>query len=173
MRIITVNGRIGGDVVRQVSKQGTQYISFSLANNEFGDPKSADGSPQAQWFRVTSFQPQHMALAQYLKKGKPINVVGKYSNRLYQNQNTGQWNISNDIVAMSIDFENGTEHSDNNNSNKIANDTHVQQVTNNYQTNSEEIPQVTYKNMEQTPSPQVTSSTVQLSSSTEMDDLPF
>lgn len=109
MRIITVNGRIAADVSRQVSKQGTEFINFSIANTEFGDPQSSDGRPQAQWFRVTSFLPQHVNLAQHLKKGKPITVIGKYSNRLYQNQATGQWNVSNDVIASEICFEIGSE----------------------------------------------------------------
>lgn len=104
-----VNGRLSADVTRQVSKQGTEFINFSIANNEFGDPKSSDGQPQTQWFRVTSFLPQHVNLAQHLKKGKPITVIGKYSNRLYKNQNTGQWNISNDVIASEICFEIGSE----------------------------------------------------------------
>lgn len=112
MRIITVNGRIAADVTRQVSKQGTEFINFSIANSEYGDPKSSDGRPQTQWFRVTSFHPQHVNLAQHLKKGKPITVIGKYSNRLYQNQSTGQWNISNDVIADEICFEIGTERQD-------------------------------------------------------------
>lgn len=112
MRIITVNGRIAADVTRQVSKQGTEFINFSIANTEYGDPKSSDGQPQTQWFRVTSFLPQHVNLAQHLKKGKPITVIGKYSNRLYQNQNTGQWNVSNDVIASEICFEIGSERQD-------------------------------------------------------------
>ena len=112
MRIITVNGRIAADVTRQVSKQGTEFINFSIANTEYGDPKSSDGQPQTQWFRVTSFLPQHVNLAQHLKKGKPITVIGKYSNRLYQNQSTGQWNVSNDVIASEICFEIGSERQD-------------------------------------------------------------
>ena len=53
MRIITVNGRIAANVTRQISKQGTEFINFSIANTEYGDPKSSDGQPQTQWIRVT------------------------------------------------------------------------------------------------------------------------
>lgn len=109
MRVMTINGRIAQDVTRQVAKSGNEFISFSIANSEFGDPKSSDGKPQTQWFRVTSFMPQHINLSQHLKKGKPITVIGKYSNRLYQSQQTGQWNISNDIVATDIYFEIGSD----------------------------------------------------------------
>lgn len=109
MRLMTVNGRLASDVTRQISKQGTEFISFSIGNNEFGDPKSSDGVAQTQWFRVTSFNPQHIKLAKYLTKGKPIIVTGRYSNRLYQSQKTGLWGIDNDIIANDICFEIGGE----------------------------------------------------------------
>lgn len=113
MRLITVNGRLASDVTRQISKQGTEFINFSIANSEYGDPKSSDGVPQTQWFRVTSFSPQHINMAKYLTKGKPIVVSGRYSNRLYQSQKTGQWGIDNDIIATDIFFELGGERNDN------------------------------------------------------------
>lgn len=106
MRIITVNGRLAADVTRQISKQGTEFINFSIANTEYGDPNP-------QWFRVTSFQPRHVNLAQYLKKGKPITVIGTYSNHQYQNHNTGQSNIINEIIASEICFEVGAERQEN------------------------------------------------------------
>lgn len=146
MRIITVNGRLANDVVRQVSKQGTEFINFSIANNEYGDPKSSDGQPQTQWFRVTSFQPTHVNLAQHLKKGKPITVIGRYSNRLYQNQTTGQWNISNDIIASDIYFEIGSERQDGANANRTTS-TSSTQVAEKITKDVESIPQVTSNRM--------------------------
>lgn len=162
MRIITVNGRISADVTRQVSKSGNEFISFSLANNEFGDEKDTDGKPITQWFRVTSFLPQHMSLAQHLKKGKPITVVGKYSNRLYQSQTTGKWGISNDIIASEIAFEIGSERQNMNGASQVA-------TQSNPNTVGDEIPQATSRQMG---TPQVaTVQTVQ--SSADDDDLPF
>lgn len=142
MRMITVNGRIAADVTRQISKQGTQFINFSIANNEYGDPKSSDGTPQTQWFRVTSFNPNHVSLAQHLKKGKPIIVSGKYSNRLYQNQNTGQWNVSNDIIASEISFEIGSERTE-----VTQAAQQVQSTPENVSKAVEDIPQATSKTM--------------------------
>lgn len=147
MRIITVNGRIAADVTRQVSKQGTEFINFSIANTEYGDPKSSDGQPQTQWFRVTSFLPQHVNLAQHLKKGKPITVIGKYSNRLYQNQNTGQWNISNDVIASEICFEIGSERQEGATSTQSATSASPAKAAAQVASAVDEIPQATSRTM--------------------------
>lgn len=170
MRQIIVNGRLSADVTRMVSKQGTEFINFSIANNEFGDPKSSDGQPQTQWFRVTSFLPQHVNLAQYLKKGKPITVVGRYSNRLYQNQNTGQWNISNDVIASDIFFEIGSERQEG-----VATTTShaaVSQIA----SAVEEIPQATSRKMtapKTNVAEQVSTDPFVSNTASDDDDLPF
>lgn len=166
MRNLIVNGRLAADVVRQISKQGSEYINFSIANNEYGDEKSSDGKPLTQWFRVTSFLPQHVKLAQYLTKGKPITVSGHYSNRLYQNQKTGQWNISNDIIASDIFFEVGTERQ--NTSNNVASQ---EQVANNVAKAVEEIPQATSRKMQAQTAANVAQSAA--ASSEDDDELPF
>ena len=116
MRNLTINGRLAQDVTKQLSKSGQEFINFSIASTEFGDPKSEDGKPITQWYRVTSFQPNHINMANHLKKGKPIIVTGRYSNRLYQSNN-GQYGISNEIIALDISFEIGSEMSGNGQSN--------------------------------------------------------
>lgn len=173
---MTVNGRLASDVTRQVSKQGTEFINFSLANTEFGDPKSSDGVTQTQWFRVTSFNSNHIKLAKYLTKGKPITVVGRYSNRLYQSQRTGQWGIDNDIIATDIFFEIGSERNEDGSprgNNSTQNGGTSSSSTPNNETDS--IPQVTSTKMGVQPTPQSVSSTsVQVNDGVnDDDDLPF
>ncbi len=169
MRVLTVNGRLASDVTRQISKQGSEFINFSIANTEYGDPKSSDGNTQAQWFRVTSFLPQHVKLAQHLTKGKPIIVSGHYSNRLYQSQKTGQWNVSNEIIATDIFFEIGSERQGN--TNKSGTNTQSPtQVAQNIQQAVEDIPQATYRRMSSSRQATVSQNTV---NPTEDDDLPF
>lgn len=171
MRNITVNGRLAADVTRQISKQGNEFINFSIGNNEYGDPKSSDGRPQTQWFRVTSFLPQHVKLAKYLTKGKPIIVSGRYSNRLYKNQKTDQWNISNDIIASDIFFEIGSEHMND------GTDGHREENSAQSISGMESMPQVTSQRMK----PMSTASqptnnavnTMTAQSVDDDDDLPF
>ena len=101
MRTIELIGRIVADAERKLSKGGKEYLSFRLANSEFNDEKGPDGKPKTCWFSVTSFN--HMAMTQYLTKGKPVFVRGKYSDRVYQNRE-GNCEIARDIVATEIDF---------------------------------------------------------------------
>lgn len=165
MRNITVNGRLSADVVRQISKQGSEYINFSIANNEYGDEKSSDGHPLTQWFRVTSFLPQHVKLAKYLTKGKPIIITGHYSNRLYKNQKTGQWNISNDIIATDINFEIGSERP-NTTSDSGASIANSNAVAQNVANAVDDIPQATSKKM-------ASINHTNVASAEDDDDLPF
>lgn len=166
MRNLIVNGRLSADVTRQISKQGSEYINFSIANNEYGDEKSSDGQPLTQWFRVTSFLPQHVRLAQYLTKGKPITVSGHYSNRLYQNQKTGQWNISNEIIANDIFFEIGAERQNNGKTATVG--VSQEKLAEDAAAAIEEIPQATSRKKASAAKVAVTAPTAE-----EDDDLPF
>lgn len=175
---MTVNGRLASDVTRQVSKQGTEFINFSLANTEFGDPKSSDGVTQTQWFRVTSFSPQHIKLAKYLTKGKPITVVGRYSNRLYQSQRTGQWGIDNDIIATDIFFEIGSERNEDGTPRGNNTTQNGSTSSSNASTNAmDSIPQVTSTKMGlQAATQSVNTTSVQVNdgiNDDDDDDLPF
>ena len=101
MRTIELIGRIAADAERKVSKSGREYLSFRMANSEFNDEKGADGRPKTYWFSVTSFN--HIPMAQYLTKGKPVFVRGSYSDRVYQNRE-GICDIGRDIMASEISF---------------------------------------------------------------------
>lgn len=101
MRTIELIGRIAADAERKISKNGKEFISFRMANNEYNDEKGPDGKQKAYWFSVTSFN--HIPMAQYLTKGKPVFVRGNYSDRVYQNRE-GNCEIGRDIVATEISF---------------------------------------------------------------------
>lgn len=116
-----------------------------------------------------------MNLSQHLKKGKPITVVGKYSNRLYQSQSTGQWGISNDVIASDIYFEIGSEHQENSGAStttntRISPEKAAAQVANAV----DEIPQATSRKLTQlkTMVGDNSSGTVGLANVGD-DDLPF
>ena len=110
-----------------------------------------------------------------MKKGKPITVVGKYSNRLYLSQNTGQWGISNDIIASEIYFEIGSEHQENSSAStttnaRISPEKAAAQVANAV----DEIPQATSRKLTQ-PKTMVEEGpfTTGGSANVDDDDLPF
>lgn len=73
----TVTGKVGKDAeVRE--HEGRKFISFNIASNEV-----KNGNTKTTWVRVTSPQ---ASLAEYLKKGKSVTVVGKLSFSVYNNE---------------------------------------------------------------------------------------
>lgn len=86
MRKLMVSGRLAANAEIKVTKNGTQYIEFRMANNErtFGNGSTDNGNKDTCWFRVFSFN--HAHLQPYLLKGKPIEVFGDlYTNPYISN----------------------------------------------------------------------------------------
>ena len=103
MRTLQVTGYIVADAERKIAKNGKEYITFRIANNEFNDEKGNDGKTKPFWLGVTSFNTRHFSMVQYLTKGKPIIVEGDYNDRIYQNKE-GNCDISREIIANAIYF---------------------------------------------------------------------
>lgn len=75
---VTVAGRLGKDAETREAGSST-VCGFSVAGNTgFGDRK------QTHWFECSLWGNQGLALAQYLKKGQQVTVIGEYSEREYQ-----------------------------------------------------------------------------------------
>lgn len=123
MRKIMLSGRIVADAQKQVTTNGHEFITFRLGNNEYNDDKGSDGKPVTYWFRATSFNANHINLAKYLTKGKPIIVVGNYKDNVYQNNKTGNCEIGRDIIVDSIDFVNDGSGNNNTTATKPQNGT--------------------------------------------------
>lgn len=94
---LILDGRIGGDAEKKLTQTGKEYLTFRMAHNE----KDKNGNQQTLWFSVTSWN--QIGLAQYLTKGKAINVIGKPSCRVYETKD-GKHEIGYDILATSIEF---------------------------------------------------------------------
>lgn len=103
MRKILVSGFVAVDAQKQISKQNTEYVSFSLANREFNDKRDADGNIQTTWYRITCFNPRLNAFAAKLKKGANVMVIGDVNDSIYQNKNGGV-SIDHDVIADSISY---------------------------------------------------------------------
>ena len=65
----TIVGNLGSDPELRYSASGDPITTFSVAVNE--------GKEYPAWFRVSVFKPQAEACNQYLKKGRPVLVVGR------------------------------------------------------------------------------------------------
>ncbi len=156
MRQIIITGRLGADAEQKITKQGNQYITFRIANTEFGD------NNKTYWFRVTSFENRHMNMVKYLTKGKPVIVQGKYDDNIYQNKNNNS-EISRDIIAYNIEFI--STGKDENSTNSANNSEQTPKQTTNTASHS-----VDKAEQVQMPAFNTSASTA---SDDEKDDLPF
>lgn len=102
-RSISVMGYVGNDPELKLTQNGSQFVTFRLANTAFGDPKDATGKEISSWFNVTVYNPQLQKLAQTIKKGSCIDIIGDYKDRLYQSKD-GSIQIGRDIIASAIYF---------------------------------------------------------------------
>jgi single stranded DNA-binding protein len=126
MRKIIVSGRLAANAEIKITKNGTQFIEFRMANNEysFGNSNTENGKDTC-WFRVVSFNQNHAKLQQYLTKGKPIEVVGDLTVSPYISNVTNKPEAGLEIRANDIMFDNnfGTQNNQQNNNNTITEQT--------------------------------------------------
>jgi single-strand DNA-binding protein len=91
--------RIGKDAQVRESKNG-KFMSMDVVVND-----KINGEEKSTWVRVTSNKPNHINLAQYLTKGKVINIVGNTSSRAWIDKE-GKAQSQLKVSADKIDFLN-------------------------------------------------------------------
>ena len=76
MNFITITGNLGKDAEKRSLPDGTSVLSFSVADNQGKDKP-------AIWWDASLFGKRADVLAQYLRKGQQVTVVGQVSEREY------------------------------------------------------------------------------------------
>lgn len=100
MDIRIVDGRLGKDAEIKTNQQGTEYLSFTLANNSF-----VRGKEETKWFNILSFEPRIIALHRthnLFVKGKAVAVTGQSDESISTKNNNIYLNRT--IVANRIDL---------------------------------------------------------------------
>lgn len=108
---VNIVGRLGKDA-EVINGQNGQFLSFSLATDEF-----KNGKRGTAWLQVNY---NNTKMAEWLKKGKMVTVIGTETVRTYQDRN-GQTQVGRDINAVSVEFVNvgsGQTQSDSTTSNE-------------------------------------------------------
>ena len=108
---VNIVGRLGKDA-EVINGQNGQFLSFSLATDEF-----KNGKRGTAWLQVNY---NNTKMAEWLKKGKMVTVIGTETVRTYQDRN-GQTQVRRDINAVSVEFVNvgsGQTQSDSTTSNE-------------------------------------------------------
>ena len=97
MRIISLDGRLGGDAEIKKTKEGREFVKFSLANNYY-----ANGKEVTDWFDVNCFdQFVIQNKAKFLTKGRYVIVTGNIRTEL-SDRNGKLW-LNHYVTATNVD----------------------------------------------------------------------
>ena len=95
----TVIGNLGKDPEIRSTSSGRKVASFSLAVEDgYGDKLSTSWWNVVAWADLAEFTEKH------LKKGKTVSVVGKLTNRSWDDAKTGTKKYITEINAKDISF---------------------------------------------------------------------
>lgn len=94
--IVNVIGRLGADARLIERQDGSKFLSFRMATDTF-----KGGERGTTWLTVSS---NSTNIAQWMTKGKMVNVVGAETIREYFDQNTNEKRFSRDVNAYHVEF---------------------------------------------------------------------
>lgn len=92
-RVVLV-GRLTRDPELRSTNTGKSVVSFSIAVTKRIKP--TDGSPDADFFRVSAWEKQAEYVSNYLTKGRLIAVDGRLQSRKY----TGSDGVEREVVEI-------------------------------------------------------------------------
>jgi single-strand DNA-binding protein len=96
-------GTLGKDPKPQVSREGKNYVTLSLATNRSWTSGEGERKNKTEWHRVTVFGRQGENCREYLRKGNPVCVEGYISTYTYNDDN-GQRRWVTSITAEDVNF---------------------------------------------------------------------
>lgn len=99
MNVTFISGNLGKDAEVKSRDNGSKYLSFSLANTE----KKYNGEKQTTWYNCTMnvFGDGGPKLADYLKKGTRVAVIGRTAERTGDNGEIVHYFNVTDIELLS------------------------------------------------------------------------
>ena len=101
LNCVCLCGRLTRDIELRYTQAGKAVGSFSLAVNR--NFKNKDGEYEADFINCTIWGKSAENLANFVKKGSPINVTGHLNTRNYQNRQ-GQTVYITEVVVEHFDL---------------------------------------------------------------------
>ena len=98
---VNVIGRLGVDAEVKEGKNG-KFVTFRMATDGF---KDKDGQKETIWLSVMDSSQNALKRAEWLKKGKLVDISGVEVCRIYNDKN-GQPQIGREVIADRVDFVN-------------------------------------------------------------------
>lgn len=97
MKIITFDGRLGRDATVHVAKNGSKFITFSVANNSY-----LGGQQRVDWFDVVCYDPYVVENnTKFLTKGTFVIITGTINSTI--NVKGNDMYINHNVNAINID----------------------------------------------------------------------
>lgn len=100
MNRLIIIGNCTKDPEMRTTQAGKSICTFTVAVNR---KKKVDGQPEADFFRVSTFDALAENCGKYLQKGKKVSVVGSVSIHQFTNSK-GEAGASMDVVANEVEF---------------------------------------------------------------------
>lgn len=99
---VELMGRLGGDVEVRTTPSGLQVGTFNLATGRrWKDAASGEWKNETEWHRIVYWKVDKVA--QYLKKGKRVRIVGRIKTRSYTDSQNQERRITEIIVGGAVD----------------------------------------------------------------------
>lgn len=115
MKILIVDGFLGRDCEVKTTAKGNKYLNFSMCNNTF-----IRGENKATWYNCSTFDVEkYDKMIPYLKKGKPVIVVGTPDEATYVGKD-GSVNIDIRLSIDRLEFPTSSKSDENGNANKAT-----------------------------------------------------
>lgn len=100
---ITIVGNVGREPELRYTNSGIAVCDFSVAVNRRTKTSSGEQIDETTWFRITAWRNLAEVVAQYLKKGRQVMVVGTVKASAYLDK-AGQPAATLEITANEIKF---------------------------------------------------------------------
>lgn len=99
---ISVIGRLGADAEVKESAKG-KFVTYRMATDVWNRETKAY---ETVWLRISDFSESGLRVAEYLKKGRQVHVMGEERYTTYTDKD-GKTQISRDVNAYSMQFVSG------------------------------------------------------------------
>ena len=118
---ITIVGHAGGDGEMKYTPGGKAVASFSLAVSKKWTGQNGEKQDKTTWFRITFWEKQAELVANYVKKGKEVMVIGEIEDARAFTDNKGNNRASLEVTGRQLVFlSNGGQRSDDSGAHEMA-----------------------------------------------------
>ena len=105
VNLVVLTGRLGADPRVGKTKGGSDFAVMSLAtNHSYTDRKTQERKERTEWHRVVGYGPRAKLIADYLRKGSPVQIVGELRTRHWRDEELDVERWTTEVVVSRVVF---------------------------------------------------------------------